>query len=561
MHETSRNDELISAEPAIRFGSPRLLAPFGRELFRSLLRQRSAIFVAKGLEIVILILDFGSQYTQLIARRLREAGVYSEIHPYNLDLDHLIELAPKGIILSGGPASIYWDKAPDIRHEILTAGCPVLGICYGMYLLAHHLGGLSARSKVREYGPATLVIDEPGGLFEELDGAKQSVWMSHGDRIEELPPGLRAIAHTANSPYAAVRSLDGRLWGVQFHPEVAHTVAGAKILRNFAYNICGETGDWKLKDFIEHKVAEIQRRVGEHSRVLMGLSGGVDSAVAAALIGRAVGPRLQCVFVDTGLLRAGDRERVERGFAGRLGIALKVVDASELFIARLAGVSEPEQKRRIIGHTFIEVFEQEARRLDGVCFLGQGTLYPDVIESVPFKGPSATIKSHHNVGGLPKRMQLELIEPLRELFKDEARQVGRELGLPAEIVEAEPFPGPGLAVRIIGEVTREKIALLRAADQIVMEEIRAAGLVGRVWQAFAVLLALKSVGVMGDERSYENALAIRVVESLDGMTADWVRLDSTVLERLSTRITNEVSGINRVVYDITSKPPATIEWE
>ncbi len=510
---------------------------------------------------VILILDFGSQYTQLIARRLREAGVYSEIHPYNFDPGRIFELAPKGVILSGGPASIYQEQAPDVRDEVLTAGYPVLGICYGMYLLAHHLGGSSARSKAREYGPATLVIDDASGLFEGLDGREQPVWMSHGDRVEAIPPALRAIAHTDNSPYAAVRSLDGRWWGVQFHPEVAHTAGGAKILRNFAYNICGETGDWKLKNFIERKVAEVRRRVGDDGRVLMGLSGGVDSAVAAALIGRAVGPRLRCVFVDTGLLRAGERERIERGFAARLGIELGVVDAAELFIRRLASVTDPEQKRRIIGHTFIEVFEREASRLDGVRFLGQGTLYPDVIESVPSKGPSATIKSHHNVGGLPERMQLELIEPLRELFKDEARQVGRELGLPDEIVDAEPFPGPGLAVRIVGEVTRERLALLRAADQIVMQEIRAAGLAGSLWQAFAVLLALKSVGVMGDERSYDSAIAIRAVHSLDGMTADWARLDPSLLGRLSTRITNEVTGINRVVYDITSKPPATIEWE
>ncbi len=510
---------------------------------------------------MILILDFGSQYTQLIARRLREAGVYAEIYPYNLELDRLFKLAPKGVILSGGPASVYQEQAPDIRDEVLSAGCPVLGICYGMYLLAHHLGGRSARAHAREYGPATLVIDEAAGLFEGLNGHDQPVWMSHGDRVEAIPPSLRAIAHTANSPYAAVRSLDGRLWGVQFHPEVAHTVAGAQILRNFAYNICGEQGDWKLKDFAETKIAEIRERVGERDQVLMGLSGGVDSAVAAALISRALGPRLHCVFVDTGLLRAGERQRIEQGFAARLRIELRVVDAAELFLRQLAGVIDPEQKRRIIGHTFIEVFEREAHRLEGIRFLGQGTLYPDVIESIPLKGPSVTIKTHHNVGGLPERMRLALIEPLRELFKDEARQVGRELGLPDEIVEAEPFPGPGLAVRIVGEVTQERLTVLRAADQIVMEEIRAAGLASQLWQAFAVLLALKSVGVMGDERSYDNVIAVRAVRSLDGMTADWARLDSSLLDRLSTRITNEVKGINRVVYDVTPKPPATIEWE
>jgi GMP synthase (glutamine-hydrolysing) len=510
---------------------------------------------------MILILDFGSQYTQLIARRVREARVYCEIHPYNLAPERIRAMAPKGIILSGGPASLYEHDAPNIGAEVLELGCPVLGICYGMYVIAQHLGARSAGSARREYGPAILTVDEPDALFEGLAGGEHLVWMSHGDRVEELPRGLCAIAHSENSPYAAVRSPDGRLRGIQFHPEVVHTPEGATILRNFVHKVCGERGDWTMAGFVETKVAEIRAQAGPHDRVVMGLSGGVDSSVAAALIDRAVGERLSCVFVDTALLRAGERERMEAVFAGQLGIALTVADASQLFLERLDGVTDPEQKRRIIGHTFIEVFEQQAKALGGARFLGQGTLYPDVIESVSFKGPSATIKSHHNVGGLPESMRFELIEPLRELFKDEVRELGRQLGLPPDIVDREPFPGPGLAIRIVGEVTRERLELLRRADQIVMEETRAAGLQNRLWQSFAVLLPLKTVGVMGDGRTYESVLAIRAVESSDGMTADWARLDPGVLARLSSRITNEIKGINRVVYDITSKPPATIEWE
>jgi len=510
---------------------------------------------------MILILDFGSQYTQLIARRVREARVYCEIHPYNLAIEKIRALNPKGIILSGGPASLYWHDAPNIAPEVLQLGCPVLGICYGMFVIAQHLGAHSAGAPQREYGPATLTVDEPDALFEGLAGRQHLVWMSHGDRVEELPKGLCAIAHSDNSPYAAVRSSDGRLRGIQFHPEVVHTPDGATILGNFVHQICGEPGDWTMAGFIDTKVAEIRAAVGAHDRVLMGLSGGVDSSVAAALIHRAVGDRLSCVFVDTALLRAGERERMEAVFAGQLGIALRVADASQLFLERLAGVTDPEHKRRVIGHTFIEVFEQQARAQGGARFLGQGTLYPDVIESVSFKGPSATIKSHHNVGGLPESMRFELIEPLRELFKDEVRELGRQLGLPPDVVDREPFPGPGLAIRIIGEVTRERLELLRRADRIVMDETRAAGLHHRLWQSFAVLLPLKTVGVMGDGRTYESVLAIRAVESSDGMTADWARLDPAVLARLSSRITNEIRGINRVVYDITSKPPATIEWE
>jgi len=510
---------------------------------------------------VILILDFGSQYTQLIARRLREARVYCEIHPFDLPLEKIRALGPRGIILSGGPASLYEAEAPDIEDEVLKVGFPVLGICYGMYVIAQHLGARSAGARAREYGPATLIVDEPGGLFEGLEGGAHLVWMSHGDRVETLPGALTTIAHSANSPYAAIRSGDGRLYGIQFHPEVTHTPCGVQVLRNFAYRICGERGDWNMADFTRTKVAEIRARVGRDDRVLMALSGGVDSAVAAALIAQAIGKRLKCVFVDNALLRAGERRRVEDLFAPRQGIDLTVADASELFLERLRGVLDPEHKRRIIGHTFIEVFEHQARELGGARFLGQGTLYPDVIESVSFKGPSATIKSHHNVGGLPEQMGLELIEPLRELFKDEVREVGRELGLPAEIVEREPFPGPGLAVRIVGEVTRERLELLRKADQIVVEEIGKSGVSRRLWQAFAVLLPLKTVGVMGDGRSYESVIAIRAVESFDGMTADWARLDPELLAAVSSRITNEVKGVNRVVYDVTSKPPATIEWE
>jgi GMP synthase (glutamine-hydrolysing) len=510
---------------------------------------------------VILILDFGSQYTQLIARRIREAQVYCEIHPYNLPLERIRALRPRGLILSGGPASLYEAGAPDIDDAVLKLGCPTLGICYGMYVIAQHHGAASAGAHAREYGPAKLIVDEPDALFAGLGKREMQVWMSHGDRIEAIPADLHAIAHTANSPYAAVRTRDGLIRGIQFHPEVAHTDGGAQILRNFALEICGEAGDWTMTGFIESQVEAIRARVGADDRVLMALSGGVDSSVAAVLVHRAIGDRLHCIFVDTGLGRTGERERMERTFAGDLGIPLNVVDATDLFLERLAEVTDPERKRRIIGHAFIDVFETEANAIGGARFLGQGTLYPDVIESVSFKGPSAMIKSHHNVGGLPERMRMELIEPLRELFKDEVRELGRELGLGGDVVDREPFPGPGLAVRIVGEVTRERLDLLRRADAIVMDEVERAGLGRRIWQAFGVLLPLKTVGVMGDGRSYESVIAIRAVESQDGMTADWARLDPAFLARVSSRITNEIKGVNRVVYDITSKPPATIEWE
>ena len=511
---------------------------------------------------MILILDFGSQYTQLIARRVREAHVYCEIHPYDVPIEKIRALDPRGIILSGGPASLYETGAPDIEPEVLQIGRPVLGICYGLYVIAHHLGARSGMAGAREYGPATLMVDEEDPLFAGIEGGNAfRVWMSHGDRIETLPAGLTAIAHSDNSPYAAVRSPDGRLRGIQFHPEVAHTPIGAQVLANFALNICGEPGDWTMANFIESHSAALRERVHADDRVIMALSGGVDSSVAAALIHRAIGDRLQCVFVDSGLLRAGERERMENVFARQIGLDLRIADASDLFIGRLAEVTDPERKRRIIGHTFIEVFEREAAGIGGARFLAQGTLYPDVIESVSAKGPSAMIKSHHNVGGLPEAMKFELIEPLRELFKDEVRELGRALGLGSDVVDREPFPGPGLAVRIAGEVTRERLDLLRRADAIVMEEFAADGVGARLWQSFAVLLPLKTVGVMGDGRSYESVIAIRSVESSDGMTADWARLDAGFLARLSSRITNEIRGVNRVVYDITSKPPATIEWE
>jgi GMP synthase (glutamine-hydrolysing) len=509
---------------------------------------------------MILILDFGSQYTQLIARRVREAHVYCEIHPFNFAVERIRALKPLGIILSGGPSSTYDEDAPDISDEVLRLGCPVLGICYGLYIIAQHLGAKSVSSRAREYGPATLTIDEPDLLFEGLAGKEHRVWMSHGDRVEALPDSLQPIAHSGHSPFAAFRTRDGRMRAIQFHPEVVHTPCGAQVLRNFVFKICGEAGDWTMANFVQTKAAQIRAQVGATDRVLMALSGGVDSAVAAALIYRAVGARLKCVFVDTGLSRAGERERMERIFARQRGVDLKVIDASALFLERLAGVLDPETKRKIIGAAFIDVFESE-EVVGGARFLGQGTLYPDVIESVSFKGPSAVIKSHHNVGGLPERMKLELIEPLRLLFKDEVRALGRELGLPSEVVDREPFPGPGLAVRIVGEVTRERLDLLRRADAIVMEEISRDGFGPKLWQAFAVLLPLKSVGVMGDGRSYESTIAIRAVESQDGMTADWARLPPDLLARLSSRITNETKGVNRVVYDITSKPPATIEWE
>jgi GMP synthase (glutamine-hydrolysing) len=508
----------------------------------------------------ILILDFGGQTTQLIARRIREQQVYCEIHPPTLDAAAVRAWGPAGIILSGGPASVLAPGAPLADPEVLALGVPVLGICYGEQLLAHQLGGLVEKAEEREFGRALLKIEREHPLFAGLPGSERTVWMSHGDRVLRLPPGFEVIATSDGSPFAAVADRARKLVGVQFHPEVAHTEGGERMLWNFVHGICGCPGSWTVAAFVDEAVERVRAQVGE-GRALCGLSGGVDSAVAAALVHRAIGERLTCIFVDHGLLRAGEREQVEREFREHLGIPLVTVDASERFLPTLTGVLDPEQKRRIIGRLFIEVFEAEARRLGDVGFLVQGTLYPDVIESVSVRGPSATIKTHHNVGGLPERMALRLVEPLRELFKDEVRAAGRRLGLPEAIVGRHPFPGPGLAIRVMGEVTPERLAMLRRADAILIEEIRRAGLYDSIWQAFAVFLPVQSVGVMGDERTYENLIALRCVTSLDAMTADWARLPHELLASVSSRITNEVKGVNRVVYDVSSKPPATIEWE
>ncbi len=509
----------------------------------------------------ILVLDFGSQTTQLIARRVRELKVYSEIKPCTASLEEIRAFRPKGIILSGGPASVYDPDAPRVPPELFEMGIPVLGICYGMQLMAHLLGGQVERSLKREYGPAELHILSAEDLFYGLSPEKRyRVWMSHGDRIEVLPPDFISLAESENSPYAAMRHVEKPLFGVQFHPEVAHTEIGKQVLANFIFRICGCEPTWTMESFIEATVREIREMVPPEDRVVCALSGGIDSTVTALLVHRAIGDRLVPIFVNNGVLRKNEPEEVLE-LMHSLGLKVRYVDASERFLSRLRGVTDPEEKRRLIGHTFIEVFEEEARRIGNVRWLAQGTLYPDVIESVSFRGPSATIKTHHNVGGLPERMQLKLIEPLRELFKDEVREIARELGLPKKVVWRQPFPGPGLAIRILGEVTPERLEILREADAIVTEEMLASGWYYKVWQSFAVLLPVRTVGVMGDYRTYEYVVAIRCVESQDAMTADWVRLPHDLLARLSNRIINEVRGVNRVVYDISSKPPSTIEWE
>ena len=509
----------------------------------------------------ILILDFGSQYTQLIARRVREAKVYCEIHPFNMSLEAMQAFSPKGIILSGGPASIYDEGAPLADRTILELDIPVLGICYGMQYLTRILGGDVGKSGDREYGNATLSIEDDCDLFHGFGkGEGRTVWMSHGDRIDRMPDGFVVLARSKNSPVAAMVDVGRRLFGVQFHPEVAHTPDGSKILRNFLFRICGCEPSWDMASFVQETVSVLREKIGA-GRVICGVSGGVDSSVTAVLLHRAIGDQLACILVDNGLLRKGEAREVMELFQQHYGMDLHLVDASNHFLSRLKGVVDPEQKRKIIGREFIAVFETKAGELGEARYLAQGTLYPDVIESVSFKGPSATIKSHHNVGGLPDVMNLELIEPLRELFKDEVRQVGAELGLPRELIMRQPFPGPGLAVRILGEIDRERLEILRAADAIVIEEIRMADLYEKVWQAFAVLLPIRTVGVMGDERTYENVIAVRVVDSLDAMTADWSKIPYEVMGRISNRIINSVKGVNRVVYDISSKPPSTIEWE
>jgi len=509
----------------------------------------------------VIILDFGSQYTQLIARRIREQKVYCEIYPYTLSVEAIKGNSIKGIVLSGGPASVYDKGAPQIDAELFHLGIPVLGICYGMQLMTSLLGGKVAPSKEREYGKAELKIDEPSQIFAELDkGQTYRVWMSHGDRVEKLPPGFMTFAWSSNSPIAAMGDPKRGLVGLQFHPEVAHTEIGGQILINFLFRICQCRGSWDMRSFVETSVKRIKEEVGRE-RVICALSGGVDSTVAAALMHKAIGEKLACIFVDNGLLRKGEAEEVLSILRDSFHWDLHFVDAGSEFLSRLKGIEDPEQKRKVIGELFIAVFEREATKLGSVGYLVQGTLYPDVIESVSFKGPSATIKSHHNVGGLPARMRLKLIEPLRELFKDEVRRVGEELGLPDRIVYRQPFPGPGLAVRVIGEVTEERLKVLREADAIIQDEIVKAGLYRDIWQSFGVLLPIRTVGVMGDERTYEHVIALRAVSSLDGMTADWVRIPYELLGLIANRIINEVQGVNRVVYDISSKPPSTIEWE
>ena len=509
---------------------------------------------------LILIIDFGSQYTQLIARRVRELGVYSEIKSCYTPVDELLRAQPRGIIFSGGPNSVYDPNAPSIDLKIFQQDVPLLGICYGQQLMTHLLGGKVVAAPGREYGSAQLTVASPSPLFQNVN-RNTAVWMSHADVVEQLPAGFVSLATTSSSPFAAIANPQRKFFGIQFHPEVAHTAEGRQILRNFVFDICGCSANWSPENFVEAAIQKICAQVGD-AQVICGLSGGVDSAVTAKLLRRAVGKQLHCVFVDHGMMRKNEGEQIRAIFSEHFGAAFISVDAAHLFLEKLRGVIDPEAKRKIIGEQYIRVFEAEARKIPGVKFLAQGTLYPDVIESVsPRGGPSVTIKTHHNVGGLPEKMHLQLVEPLRELFKDEVRNCGRVLGLPEHILGRHPFPGPGLAVRILGEITPERLSLLREADAIFIDELRRSDWYDQVWQAFAVLLPIHSVGVMGDNRTYEMTIALRSVNSVDGMTADWSPLPHDLLAQVSSRITNEVRGINRVVYDISSKPPSTIEWE
>jgi GMP synthase (glutamine-hydrolysing) len=509
----------------------------------------------------VVILDFGSQFTQLIARRVREAGVYSEIHPCNVDPERVKALDPQAIILSGGPSSVLDPGSPQLDPAFIGMGLPMLGICYGMQLLSHDLGGRVVASSEREYGRAEFSADCDCVLFDGVrNKEKLTVWMSHGDRVEALPEGFTVMGRTESIPFAAMGNPERRIYALQFHPEVAHTQDGSVILQNFLFKVAGLKPTWSMAGFVESVVKELKEQVGD-AKVVLGLSGGIDSTVAAVLLHRAIGKNLHCIFVDNGLLRMGEREEVIGFLEEHFELNVKTVDAAQEFLAELHGVTDPEAKRKIIGHTFIDVFDREAKAIEGVRFLGQGTLYPDVIESESFKGPSAVIKSHHNVGGLPEKMNLKLVEPLRELFKDEVRRAAYELGMPEHIIWRHPFPGPGLAIRIIGEITEERLNILRLADKIVQNELLASDWYRKVWQGFAVLLPLKTVGVMGDDRTYESVIALRIVDSVDAMTADWSRLPSELLARISNRIINEVKGVNRVVLDISSKPPSTIEWE
>jgi GMP synthase (glutamine-hydrolysing) len=510
----------------------------------------------------VLILDFGSQYTQLIARRVRECGVYCEIHPFSLPVAEIRRADPRALILSGGPSSVYGEGAPRVSPELFSLGIPTLGVCYGLQLIAHMLGGRVERAISGEYGPATVRVDDPSGIFSRFAaGDTIDVWMSHGDRLEALPPGFHAVGSTPGSPLCALANPEARIYGLQFHPEVAHTLRGRDILKSFLHDVAGLLPTWTPASFIEQAIDEVRAKVGPDASAVLGLSGGVDSSVAAVLCQRALGDRLVCIFVDNGLLRADEATKVVAMFKEHLHLRLLHIDASARFLDALRGVTDPEIKRKTIGRVFIEVFEEEAKKIENARFLVQGTLYPDVIESVSHKGPSAVIKSHHNVGGLPERMNLGLVEPLRELFKDEVRAAGEAMGLPREVLYRQPFPGPGLAVRCLGELTAERLETLRRADAIFEHEVRQAGLYERLWQSFCVLLPVRSVGVMGDERTYHEAIALRAVESTDGMTADWARLPYDLVARVSSRIINEVRGVNRVVLDVSSKPPATIEWE